>query len=104
MKNKFIPQKYEYCARFSKEELAEICLGLLTAKDKHYISFAKNRRLQKKYVDRAFRRAEAYFLFIKAEAQKRGNWDFLFDNNVAVIFKKNSFIGFKIVGEKESSL
>lgn len=99
MKNNFIPQKYELCNRFSKKELEELCLVLSTAKDRHYIAFTKNNRLRKKYIDRLLRRAEAYLHFIKAEAQKRGNYDFLYDNNVVMVFKKNRFIGFKVADE-----
>lgn len=96
MKDRFIPQKYELCSRFDKRDLAEICLGLSTAKDKHYISFAKNNRLQKKYVDRLLSRAEAFLQFVKEEAQKRGGYDFLFDNNIVLKFKKNRSISFSV--------
>ena len=96
MENKFIPQKYELCNRLSCKEIAEICLGLATAKDKHYISFAKNNRLQKKYVDRLLRRAEAYLSFIQAEARKRGSYDFLYDSVIAMTLKKNKVIGFSV--------
>ncbi len=99
MEEKILPKKYKLCNLFSKKELAEICLALSTAKDKHCISFAKNNRLQKKYVDRLLRRAEAYLQFIKAEAQKRGNYDFLFANDIAMVFKKNRFICFKVAEE-----
>ncbi|MBR3767560.1 MAG: hypothetical protein IKL10_04885 [Clostridia bacterium] len=92
----FIAQKYELCNRFSEEDLAEICFGLMTQKEDHYIRFAKKKRLQKKYVDRLLTRAEAYFRFVKAEAKKRGEYDYLYDKNVFMLFKKNRFIGFSI--------
>lgn len=101
MKNNLIPQKYELCNRFSKKELAEICLGLSTAKDLHYIAFAKNNRILKKYCDRLLRRAEAYLQFVIAETQKRGNYDFLFANDIFMVFKKNRFIGLKIADENK---
>ena len=99
MEEKILPKKYKLCNLFSKKELAEICLALSTAKDKHCISFAKNNRLQKKYVDRLLRRAEAYLQFIKAENRKRGNWDFLRDGNIVMVLKKNRFICFKVAEE-----
>lgn len=97
MIDKYVPKKYNLCHLFDVEDLGEICLGLSTAKELHYIAFAKNNRILKKYTDRLLYRAEEYLRFIKAEAQKRGNYDFLYDNNVVMVFKKNRFICFKIV-------
>ena len=99
MKNNFNPQKYELCNRLSEKKVAEICLSLSTAKDIHYVYFPKNNRLRKKYMDRLLRRAEAYLRFIKAEACKRGSFEFLYDNGVVVVFKKNRFICFKVAEE-----
>ena len=99
MKDRFIPKKYELCSRFDKRDLAEICLGLSTSKELHYIAFAKNNRILKKYSDRLLYRAESYLSFINAENHKRGNWDFLRDGNIVMVFKKNRFITFKIVEE-----
>ena len=99
MEEKFLPKKYNLCHLFDVEDLGAICLGLSPAKELHYIAFAKNNRIRKKYVDRLLYRAEAYLRFIKAENRKRGNWDFLFNNQVAGTFKKNRFICFKIVEE-----
>ena len=101
MKNILIPKKYNLCHLFDIEDLGELCLGLSTAKELHYIAFAKNNRLQKKYADRLLRRAEAYLRLIKAEARKRGSFDFLYDNNVVMVFKKNRFIGLKIADENK---
>lgn len=96
MGNEFIPQKYELCSRFSRKELAEILLSLSTEKDKHYIKFAKNKRIRKKYVDRLLSRAEELLHFIKKEARKRGGYDFFFDDNIAMKLKKNRFISFSV--------
>lgn len=102
MIDKYMPKKYSLCHLFDIEDLGELCLGLSTAKELHYIAFAKNKRILKKYSDRLLYRAEAYLQFIKAEAKKRGNFDFLYDNNVAMIHKKNRFICFSLADEKES--
>ncbi len=98
---KYIPKKYNLCHLFDIEDLGELCLCLSTAKELHYITFAKNNRILKKYSDRLLRRVEAYLQFIKAENRKRGNWDFLRDGNIVMVLKKNRFICFKI-GEEMS--
>lgn len=97
-------KKYNLCHLFDVEDLGEICLGLSTAKELHYIAFAKHNRILKKYADRLLYRAEAYLQFIKAENRKRGNWDFLRDGNIVMVFKKNRFIGFSVTDKKESCL
>ncbi len=102
MIDKHIPKKYSLCNFFDIEDLGELCLGLSTAKELHYIAFAKNNRILKKYSDRLLYRAESYLQFIKAENRKRGNWDFLRDDNIVMVFKKNRFICFKITDEKEN--
>lgn len=99
MIDKYIPKKYNLCHLFDIEDLGELCLGLSTAKELHYIAFAKNNRILKKYSDRLLRRAEAYLQFIKAENRRRGNWDFLRDGNIVMVLKKNRFICFKVAEE-----
>lgn len=105
MKKRLIPQKYELCNRFNEKELAEMSLHLATKKELRYIRNVKSFRLRKKYADRLLRRTESYLQFVKNEAKKRGSCDFLYDNNVFIIFKKNRFVGFRVgdVGQNNSS-
>lgn len=99
MIDNYIPKKYKLCYLFSIEDLAEIGIAMMQPKERHYICHSKKNRVKKKYGDRILARTEAYLRFIKAENRKRGNWDFLFNNQVAGTFKKNRFICFKIVEE-----
>ena len=96
MKERLIPQKYELCKRFSTEDIAAVSAGLATKKDFHYIRNAKSLRLRKKYADRLLRRTESYLQFVKNEVKKRESSDFLYDNNVFMIFKGSRFIGFSV--------
>ena len=96
MKERLIPQKYELCKRFSTEDLAAVSAGLATKKDFHYIRNAKSLRLRKKYTDRLLRRPESYLQFVQKEARKRKSFDFLYEYNIYIVYKKNRFIGFSV--------
>ena len=104
MKDIYIPERYELCSRFSLDELGDMAVELASPKDWHYIKNAKSFRVIKKYTDRLLRRTEAYLQFVKKEARKRKSFDFLYDNNIYKIYKKNRFVGFRIgAGQNKSA-
>ena len=98
-----VTEKYELCSRFSLDELGDIAVELARPKEWHYIRNSKSFRIRKKYADRLLRRTEGYLQFVKKEARRRKSFDFLYDNNIYMVYKKNRFIGFRIGAGQNNS-